>query len=53
MENGSYIHPSEFSEYFLSKKRHNIIFLNLVIDKYSELISKRNKLISLCIREKG
>ena len=21
MENGSYIHPSEFSEYFLSKKR--------------------------------
>lgn len=52
MENGSYIHPSEFSEYFLSKKRHNIIFLNMVIDKYSELISKRNKLISLCIREK-
>ena len=51
MENGSYIHPSEFSEYFLSKKRHNIIFLNMVIDKYSELISKRNKLISLCIRE--
>ena len=52
MENGSYIHPSVFSEYFLSKKRHNIIFLNLVIDKYSELISKKNKLISLCIREK-
>lgn len=52
MENGSYIHPSEFSEYFLSKKRHNPIFLNMVIDKYSELISKKNKLISLCIREK-
>ena len=26
--------------------------MNLVIDKYLELISKKNKLISLCIKEK-
>ena len=34
MENNSYINPSEFTVYFLEKKKHNIIFFNLILDKY-------------------
>jgi len=52
MEQKSYIHPSEFSFYFLSKKKHNTIFMNMVLDKYLELIPLKEKIISSCIKEK-
>tara|TARA_B110000285_G_scaffold196479_1_gene227474 strand:- start:33 stop:734 length:702 start_codon:yes stop_codon:yes gene_type:complete len=52
MENNSYIHPSEFSEVFLSKKKHNIIFLNMILDSHSKLLTKSSRIISMSIKNK-
>jgi hypothetical protein len=52
MENGSYINPSEFSSVFLSKKKHNIIFLNMILDKYVDLLPLNTNIISLSIKNK-
>lgn len=52
MTKNSYINPSEFSALFLSKRKHNIVFVNMIIDKYLNLIPLKEKLIKMCIREK-
>jgi len=52
MENSSYINPSEFSKVFLSKKKHHTIFLNMILDKYVNLLSLDSNIISLSIRNK-
>tara|TARA_B100000686_G_C16676153_1_gene909245 strand:- start:416 stop:1123 length:708 start_codon:yes stop_codon:yes gene_type:complete len=52
MENGSYINTSEFSTAFLSKKKHNTIFLNMILDKYLDLLPENSRIISLSIRNK-
>lgn len=52
MSKNSYIHPSVFSSQFLSKRKHNILFVNMILDKYLNLIPLKEKLIKLCIREK-
>jgi hypothetical protein len=52
MENKCYINQSEFSAVFLSKKKHNIIFLNMILDKYTNLLTKRTDIISMCINNK-
>ena len=52
MTKNSYIHPSEFSALFLSKRKHNIVFVNMILDKYLNLIPLKEKLIKMCIREK-
>lgn len=52
MESGSYINPYEFSKVFLSRKIHNTIFFNMIIDKYLDLIPKNNNLITLSIKNK-
>ena len=52
MDNNSYINPSEFTAYFLEKKKHNIIFFNLILDKYLDLLPLNSKLVSLSIKNK-
>ena len=52
MTKNSYIHPSEFSALFLSKRKHNIVFVNMILDKYLKLIPLKEKLITMCITEK-
>ena len=52
MTKNSYINPSEFSALFLSKRKHNIVFVNMILDKYLDLIPLKEKLIKMCIREK-
>lgn len=52
MVNGSYIHPSEFSEIFLSKKKHHTIFLNMILDKYLDLIPIKRNIITVAIKNK-
>ena len=52
MENNSYINPSEFTVYFLEKKKHNIIFFNLILDKYLDFLPLNSKVISLSIKNK-
>jgi len=50
MDNGSYINPIEFSEVFLSKKKHNTLFLNTILDKYPDLLPLNTGIISLSIK---
>lgn len=52
MTKNAYIHPSVFSSLFLSKRKHNIVFVNMILDKYLKLIPLKEKLITMCIREK-
>ena len=52
MENGSYINQNEFSSVFLSKKKHNILFLNIILDKYLDLLPVNSSIITLSIRNK-
>lgn len=52
MENNSYINPSEFTASFLEKKKHNVIFFNMILDKYLDLIPLNSKLVSLSIKNK-
>lgn len=52
MENNSYINPSEFTAHFLEKKKHNVIFFNMILDKYLDLIPLNSKLVSLSIKNK-
>jgi hypothetical protein len=52
MDNGSYINPIEFSEVFLSKKKHNTLFLNTILDKYPDLLPLNTGIISLSIKNK-
>jgi len=52
MEQGSYIHPNEFSDVFLSKKKQNTLFLNMILDKYTKLLPLNCSIISLSIKNK-
>ena len=52
MDNGSYINQSEFSEVFISKRKHNTIFLNMILDKYLHLLPLNCTIISLSIKNK-
>lgn len=52
MSNGSYINPSEFSTVFLSKKKHHIIFLNMILDNYIDLLPVNTNIISVSIKNK-
>ena len=52
MVNGSYINPIEFSTVFLSKKKHHIIFLNMILDNYSYLLPVNTNIISVSIKNK-
>ena len=52
MEQGSYIHPNEFSDVFLSKKKQNTLFLNMILDKYTKLLPLKCSIISLSIKNK-
>ena len=52
MDNGSYINQREFSEVFISKRKHNTIFLNMILDKYLHLLPLNCTIISLSIKNK-
>ena len=51
-EEGVYINPDEFSSVFLSKRKHNTLFLNMILDKYLYLIINGSNIISVAIKNK-
>lgn len=52
MENNSYINSSEFTAYFLDKKKYNVLFFNMILDKYIDLLPLNSKIITLSIKNK-
>ena len=52
MNDGCYINKNEFSTAFLSKKKHNTVFLNMILDKYVDLLPLNSNIVSLSIKNK-